>query len=278
LDDAAFIRYLSAKSPIDDRSINLRIWEAMVARVPADPRVAEIGAGIGTMVDRAVRDGRLRPRGWTLVDAQPGLLEEARQRLGDRVPFPVELVPAPLDEWLSSRPGGFDLVVASAFLDLVDVRRVLPRLLPLAAPGRPFYFPITFDGLTALEPGIDAALDRAIIDAYHLTMDERLIDGAPSGDSRSGRHLLTLLPAAGYRVLEAGSSDWVVLPRDGRYPGDEAFFLECILAFFEESLSGRADVDQVGLRWWLASRRAQISRGELVFIAHQLDLLAERPG
>ncbi len=274
MDDASFIRYLAAKRAIDDRSINRLVWEEMVSRTPDAPRVAEIGAGIGTMVERVVADGQLAPRSWTLVDEQPGLLEEARRRLGSSVPFPRELVAAPLEAWLATRPPPFELVVASAFLDLVDTRRVLPLLLPLASHGGLFYFPITFDGLTALEPEIDPGLDRQIMDAYHRTMDERTVAGRPSGDSRCGRHLLTLLPAAGSRIIETGSSDWIVLPRDGDYPGDEAFFLRCILGFFEESLSRRREIAGPDLGRWLAARRGQVDRGELVLIAHQLDVLA----
>ena len=75
-------------------------------------------------------------------------------------------------------------------------------------------------------------------------------------------------------IVEAGSSDWLVIPRDGGYPADEGYFLECLLGFFEESLRGRPELDDRVLSRWLEKRRAQLAAGELLFMAHQLDVLA----
>ena len=285
MDEASFIRYLAAKKSVDDRALNRFVWDAMLGAARAQaararsaggkgPRVLELGGGIGTMIDRVSEEGRLRPGSWTMIDEQPGLIENARTRLAAGAPFPVELIATGLDAYLASPYRPFDLVIANAFLDLLDLSVELPRMGRLCGPGGLFLFSITFDGLTVLEPEIDPALDARIVELYHRTMDERVSSGKRSGDSRCGRHLLTLLPRYGYRVLAAGSSDWVVHPDRGRYPADERFFLGCILDFFEESLSARPEMDRAALHRWLRARREQLARGELVFIAHQLDVLA----
>ena len=275
MDQASFIRYLLAKATVDDRALNRRVWDAMVARGgTSSPRVLELGGGIGTMAARAAAAAGLEPRSWRLIDEQEACVEEARRRLAGRVPFAVDFQAVDVRAFIETNADQFDLVIASAFLDLFDPPRLLPGILTLARPGGSFLFSITFDGLTAWEPEIDPPLDREIIDLYHRTMDERLVAGEHSGDSRCGRHLLTLLPRCGYRILEAGSSDWLVLPCDGVYPADERFFLECILRFFEESLTGRPELDGRELATWLQRRRAQLAAGELVFMAHQLDVLA----
>jgi SAM-dependent methyltransferase len=277
--EATFIRYLAAKRTVDDRALNRRVWDAMVSTMGAGtPRVLEIGGGIGTMIERVRDDGRLAPRAWTLMDADAALIAEAKRRLAGTVPFPVEHVAAGLNAFIDAEPVPFDLVVANAVLDLFDPPRILPRMSRLCRPGGLFLFSITFDGLTALEPEIDAAQDRKIVALYHASMDERVIDGRPSGDSRCGRHLLTLLPRCGYRILEAGSSDWIVHPRDSGYHADEEFFLSCILDFFEESLSARPELSPGELSGWLARRREQLRARQLVFMAHQLDVLAAGPG
>ena len=59
------------------------------------------------------------------------------------------------------------------------------RLRRLARPGGLFYFSINFDGVTALEPQIDAHLDDEIMRLYHRSMDERVTGGRVSGDSRA---------------------------------------------------------------------------------------------
>jgi SAM-dependent methyltransferase len=275
MDTASFIRYLSAKKTVDDRALNRRVWEAMVARAGSPPpRVLELGGGIGTMVERAAADPGLQPSSWMLLDSQQALIDEARRRLPGKVPFAVDLRAVDVQAFMRTNTNSFDLVIANAFLDLFDLPRILAETLPLARAGGSFLFSITFDGLTAWEPEIDPSLDEKIVDLYHRTMDERLVAGMPSGDSRCGRHLLTLLPRCGYRIVEAGSSDWLVIPRDGVYPADERFFLECMLGFFQESLGGRPELDKRDFSEWLEARRAQLASGELVFMAHQLDVLA----
>ncbi len=277
MEERDFVRYLDAKRTVDDRALNRRVWDAMVSRAQS-PRVLELGAGIGTMVQRVIHDGRLTPSEWTLMDAEQGLLREARSRLSGSAPFPLDFRAQDLDTFVDAALAGgttpFDLVMANAFLDLFDPAVILPRILPLAQRSGMFLFSITFDGLTALEPTVNAEMDRKIIDLYHRTMDERIVDGMRSGDSACGRHLLTLLPRCGYRILEAGASDWIVYPVDGAYPADERFFLSCILGFFQESLAGRPELSAADLGRWLAARRNQVAAGELVLVAHQLDVLA----
>jgi SAM-dependent methyltransferase len=276
MDERTFIRYLAAKKTVDDRSLNRRVWDSMTALLEGRaPRVLELGAGIGTMVEReAGRPGGLRPESWALLDSQPVLLDEARRRLSGRVPFPTRFLEADAESFLGACSERFDLVLAHAFIDLFDPARLLPAFLRVVAPAGCLLFTVSFDGLSAWEPEIDADLDARVVSLYHRTMDERITAGKASGDSRAGRHLLTLLPRLGCRIEEAGASDWIVLPRDGSYPADERFFLSCILGFVEESLSARPELDRGDLDRWLQTRRAQLESGRLVFIAHQLDVLA----
>lgn len=167
----------------------------------------------------------------------------------------------------------WDLLVAHALLDLVDVPRALGAMLPPLRPGGLFYFSLVFDGLTVLEPELDRSLDEQIMGLYHDTMDRRTRQGLPSGDSRAGRHLFGELRAAGAELLEAGGSDWVIFPRGGSYSAEEGVFLRWILHFIEHSLAGHPDLNPSGLARWLEQRREQLARAELVYLAHQLDFL-----
>ncbi len=104
-------------------------------------------------------------------------------------------------------------------------------------------------------------------------MDARITDGHPSGDSRTGRHLFGSLAQGGFDVLAAGSSDWVVFPVQGRYPADEAFFLHFIVHTMHGALHNDPAVAGEEFERWIAARHAQIERGELTYIAHQLDFM-----
>ncbi len=272
-----FIRYLAAKQTVDDRALNTHVYETLRAELPPGPLdVLEVGAGTGAMLDRLVARGLLAAGGrYTAVDADPANVAAALERYSRRTsPVFVSWEAADVYDFARRKRGrrAWDLLIAHAFLDLVDAPRLLPELLALLRPGGLFYFTINFDGLTILEPPVDPGFDEQVIDLYHRTMDERTADGRPAGDSRSGRHLLWQLPAAGAEILAAGASDWVVVPSRGGYAADEADFLRAILGFFEQSLSGRPELDPARLAGWLARRRAQIEAGELIYVAHQMDV------
>ncbi len=279
--ELSFTRYLAAKKTVDDRALNAHVWGTLAASLPAGPlRVLEVGAGIGTMAERTAERGLLADARYTLVDEQSDNLAAARERLR-AMPGPVKLEfhAADLFEFIAAHADRqWDLLIAHAVLDLLDVPRALPRLLAAVRPGGLVYFSLNFDGLTIFEPAIDPEFDRLIERLYHRTMDERITRGAASGDSRIGRRLIGHLRRAGVDVLAAGASDWVVLARDGRYPDDEAYFLRFIIHTVHGALRGHPELDPARFDAWAAERGAQIERGELIYIAHQMDVLGRLPG
>lgn len=274
--DYSFTRYLAAKRSIDDRSLNHAVWHALLDELPsAALDILEVGAGTGTMIDRLADRGVLARGGrYTAIDADPANIAEARARLAPTgLPVSLELAAADVYDFaLHARGRQWDLLIAHAFLDLVNVPRLLPQLFALLRPGGLFYFTINFDGLTILEPSVDPEFDRKVVGIYHQTMDERRVAGQPTGGSRAGRALLGQIPAAGGEILAAGASDWIVLPRRGHYPADEAYFLHHILHFFEESLAGRSELEPQRLSSWLARRHEQVDAAQLTLIVHQIDV------
>ena len=279
LPDFSFRRYLAAKKSVDDRALNRLVWQRLADEITSQNsalEVLEIGAGIGTMAERVVAWGLLTNGHYTALDSEAENVAAARARLGEKKgDLRLSLEEADVFEFAAraEQQQRYDLLIAHAVLDLFDIPRALPRLLQVLKPGGLCYFTINFDGATIFEPVIDPALDAQIETLYHRSMDERITDGQPSGDSRSGRHLFHLLPAAGVEILAAGSSDWVVFGSDGSYPADEAYFLHCILHFVESTLSGHPELDETAFADWLTERRRQLSAGELVYIAHQVDFV-----
>jgi len=277
------------------------VWQALVEglrplRGASPLRVVEVGAGLGTMIERLLERSALGDADYTAIDASPALPERAAARLEAWAAargagwqrraedewrirtasgsMSVRWIVASLFDDLSLEP--FDLVLAHAFLDLVDLDRALPRLAGILRPGGLLYASLNFDGMTVFLPELEAEADTAIVDAYHASMDARRDGPHPAGGSRTGRRLLTALPRLGFDVVAAGASDWIVLPRGGAYPGDEAFFLEMILDMVERSVGASGAVEEGRLSRWLEVRRRQVARGELVFLAHQVDVLARR--
>jgi hypothetical protein len=296
-----FVRYLAAKTSVDDRALNKDVLDVLrselAARALARPAVLEIGGGLGTMLARLVDWKVLTCAEYRIVELGRGLVDRARSWLvnwaerrgfttsvanetlgirGPGVDLDVTLVcgdVSALDQ--AAAPGSCDLLIANAVLDMLDVPSALPRILDELVAGGLFWFTINFDGETAFLPEHPA--DHGLLAVYHRSMDERLRDGRPSGDSKTGRHLFGRIPEAGGTILAAGPSDWIVRAEAGAtYPGEERFFLHHILDIIEAELERHADVDRSTLSDWLTERRAQLASGKLVYLAHQLDFLGAR--
>jgi SAM-dependent methyltransferase len=187
----------------------------------------------------------------------------------------VTLTATDLFDFLDREQGKstWDLLVAHAVLDLIDLPRSLPRLLALLVPGGLFYFTLNFDGATILEPPIDPDLDRRIETLYHRSMDTRRRQDRPAGSSVTGRQLIRRLRDARAGLVAAGSSDWVVFPGPDGYPGEEALFLHFIIDTIGRALHRHPDLDPRRFEDWLAQRHCQIDAAELIYIAHQLDVM-----
>jgi hypothetical protein len=213
---------------------------------------------------------------YTLVDSDGDSLRSTRRPDGTNLE--IELVEADAFTWLEAcTEPPYDAVIASAFLDLVDVPALLPLLWRRLRPGAPFWFPINFDGETIFLPELPA--DAAVLRRYHETMDQRVRGGRRAGESRAGRHLLRQIPESGARLTAAGSSDWVVWPAaGGAYPEDEAYFLHHIVRTIEVALARGPGLDPGELASWAETRHRQIDAAQLIYIAHQLDVTGLAPG
>ncbi|HMB21178.1 MAG TPA: hypothetical protein VKP08_00030, partial [Anaerolineales bacterium] len=248
-----------------------------------------VGAGIGTMLKRLIQWDIFCAGEYVLVDelaaniayarewiprwaAEAGLSVESRVtnqlRLCDqRRDISIRLECADVFDFTLQNEQPADLLIAHAFLDLLPMPGSLEKLF-LLTKGLA-WLTLNFDGVTTLQPTIDEVLDEKIERLYHATMDTR----PTGGDSRMGRKLFETFRSLDTGIILAGASDWVVHGAQGTYPADEKYFLHFVLGFFENSLKNHAELDTAAFMNWLAERRAQIERGELVYIAHQMDFL-----
>jgi SAM-dependent methyltransferase len=301
-----FVRYLEAKKSIDGRALNQAVWQCM-AELLRDLQqnrgvtILEVGCAIGTMVERMLERGLLTRAVYTAIDLRPELIAEAKTRLRgyaekggfgtseetkgalrlQRNDHQVLLEFRAVDLFDIGDSGlpdrAYDLIVAHAFLDLVDLDSALRAILSLTRPWALLYFTLNFDGATIFEPQIDPALDQQIEELYHQSMDLRQTGGKASRMSRTGRRLLASLVRAGLPILSAGSSDWVIHPPRAGYSPDEAYFLHFIVDTVRGALAGKPGLDQRLFGGWIAERHRQIEKNELVYVAHQVDVLAQVP-
>ncbi|AGB37450.1 class I SAM-dependent methyltransferase [Natronococcus occultus] len=295
--------FLAAKRTVDDRALNRRVLDRFTAALEARPapvRIVEIGAGIGTMIARLAAWGRLPDEvTYRAVDTDAKSVRAARERVPDWLEdagYAVDrLDDGRAETTLVARSDGrrlevklevadgfaiaddADAVIASAVLDIVALDRALPAIEELLASDGLLYAPLTFDGKTAFAPRDPA--DDGIERGYHRHMDTV----RSAGGSRVGSELLWRLPESGWSVLEDGGSDWIVRPRDEEYPGAERLFLESLLETIDGALAELAgdepesefgELESAERRRWLRRRRNELEREELVFVAHNIDVLA----
>jgi SAM-dependent methyltransferase len=305
--DFSYTRYLAAKKSVDDRALNRQVFEflarALGPRQEYGPvTFLELGCGIGTMVERLWDWGVLTNARYQAVDLLPENIAAAKTRLaafaqdrglqvaatgGDGRLFTtsgrtlaLNLEAADVFDFAArqNHSAAWDVLVAHAFLDLVDLKTALPLLMAMLKPGGCFYFTLNFDGGTIFLPPLDPGLDDLLEKLYHDTMDRDLVGGKPSGSSRTGRLLVNLLPRFGGRILAAGSSDWVVFSWPGGYPHDEAYFLHYLIHTVNQALRGHPQLPEKSLEEWTSRRHQQIDRAELTYIAHQLDFFGIKGG
>ncbi|WP_224447050.1 SAM-dependent methyltransferase [Haloprofundus salilacus] len=295
----SFQRYLAAKERVDDRALHRPTLDELTADLAeiadrrGDVRVLDVGGGLGSMLRRLLDWNRLPDRvSYTLVDRDESTLGRGYERCVDWARdagyavdegsggdegdadadlllstgterIAVSLVAADAFDLLADAEATWDLVVAAAFLDIVELNRALPLVFSALADGGRWYFPVTFDGETGFAPTPDPELEARVVDAYHETMD------APErpGGSRTGRELLATVPEFGGEILSAGGSDWVVTTP---YAGDEAYFLHHLLSFFDDAVGGTGEIDRFDA--WVDERHAAVERGELSLVAHHLDV------
>jgi SAM-dependent methyltransferase len=301
---ASYARFLLAKRSVDDRSLNAGVLSWLRGEIgPGARRFVEIGGGVGTMVARLYGQGIAVHGEYLLIDEDARMLEEARRYLarwadahgvtardsadgivlGDlAVTFleaEIGAYTAGLDGTWHAAGSGADVLIGCAVLDVLDVPRLLPGMLNLLKPGGLYWFPITYDGEMGFLPEHPA--DAAVIAAYHADMDRRERHGGPGGERFAGRHLIGQLRSAGAAVRAAGSADWVVLPGPGgRYQESESDFVATILDTMESALvpaGGAPAVDRHTIARWLSDRRAQLARGDLIYLAHNLDVAGRAP-
>ncbi len=302
----SFTHYLAAKKTVDDRSLNQQVWAMLAAQLGATSaplRVLEVGAGTGTMVVRTMeRELFLTDVHYVAVDSHPGNVAEAAPYVqqwaaeqgytisgstGVRLSIETgsttvaaEFHTADAFQYIERElePASVDLLIANAFIDLVHIPTALPLLFSALKPGGLFYFTIIFDGITALEPPIEPELDVLVETLYHADMEKRRWQGLSTGGSEAGRLLLRALLQSNADVLAAGASDWVVMPHAGRYPADEASFLHFIVHTIDNALTGHPDLPAAQFKAWIKRRHEQIDRGDLAYLAHQIDVLGQIKG
>ncbi|MCI0654100.1 MAG: class I SAM-dependent methyltransferase [Methylococcaceae bacterium] len=294
-----FRAYLEAKYALDGRSLNREVLQNLKQGLAAKRhlRCLDLGSGTGAMpkrlidlcpntsleltgldIDAGLLDiaseqltWKLRSLGFQTEKIGPGITARRKQQ-SVRIGFECATV---LDWSPHENTGGFDLISAHAFMDIVPLQPLVEKILDLLVPGGIFYSALNYDGDTALLPVYsDEEYERRILDHYDRSMEIRRIQEMPTGGARSGRRLLGELAAAGFAIHTYGTSDWNMTPVNGLYRDRDAFCLKSLLAMIRGEASGSRGFSPEALADWYSDRSRAVDAGVLGMIVHQLDILA----
>ncbi|WP_304244241.1 class I SAM-dependent methyltransferase [Gracilinema caldarium] len=272
--------YLGAKKEVDQRSLNLRVWNRFIQELEKGfhpTKILDLGAGNGSFLERLLKQTELRDFEYVPLDADRELLDNLLhtqdQELLRRRGIRIRPIQARIESFLEQHNQSWDLLISNAFFDLINLDQWGPSLFSLVQPGGLFYSTLLFDGVTTFLPPLDPKTDLLVEEMYHQSMQGRGQSG-----SRSGRTLLAKLLSSDLMVLEAGPSDWVIYAHQGSYTEGEQQLLEAILDFHQSVFEQNGSDPELQRVFpeWIYQRRSQLRKGELALLTHQWDLLAKK--
>ena len=221
--------WLDLREPFDAAARDPGLAVHLSRLLPARPRILDLGAGTGSLL-RWLGHFIGRAQAWTLVDADPELIERAFDTIADRaeaagwgVTFPGRrtlLVHSPKGAWrveglvadLAEAPDNlplhaFDAVVNTALCDLVSREWIERMAAACAARGLPFYSALNVTGRERFSPSRrgDALVARG------FARDQRRDKGFAgiALGPRAPAAIAEAFEAEGYDVMRA-PSDWVI--------------------------------------------------------------------
>lgn len=277
-----YVKYLDVKKDIDDRCLNKLVWNNFTHWLMAknqlgtELRVLEIGAGIGTMIERLLEASLLRQCHYIALEPESSFREATQNRLSAwanayGVDFEIcteniwLLSSKDLDltiEWLAAEADkidqlfaseSFDLLLSHAVIDLLPVPTLMPVLLSKLKQDAGFYFSLNFSGETSFFPADPS--DDAISNNYHNDMDARFLELAWQ-PSLTGKLLPQWLQDYGCQKVIAGESDWNL--SDKNQTAGDGLFIKNILDTIKKALAGMPSLED-----WLNKRYEQLAQQEL---------------
>jgi len=272
-----YVKYLDLKKSIDDRSLNQAIWQDfsswLISRDDqmATLKVLEIGAGIGTMIERLLDASLLRKCRYIALEPEVSFKEAAKNRLMtwakiQDVNFEITseglwlVRDQELDltiEWIEAEAANIeqlfideslDLLLSHAVIDLLPVPELMPGILKKLKKLGGIYSSVNFSGETRFYPS--DLRDEDITNHYHRDMDARYpeLDWQPS---TTGVSLTKWLQNYGCKKVIEGDSDWELGSGDG-------LFIMNILDTIRKALKGFPELED-----WLTKRYRQLEQDQL---------------
>lgn len=255
--------WLTLREPVDQRSRSVAILESIQRYFHGRESISvvDLASGRGSMI-RALMPRLPARQIWYPVDDEPVLLRDAKLARTGTIRIEPRLVNlAQSIEGVLSLAA--DLVVTSAFIDLVSDSWLDRLVSGTAARSLPVCLAMSYDGHAACSPQHD--LDAAVIDAFgrHQRRDKGF---GPALGPTAGEAATRKFRHAGYDVM-VERADW-------RLDVDERDLQAMMVAGWHAAVGEMNDLSPDALDAWHEQRRAWIAEGRATMMVGHLDIWA----
>jgi SAM-dependent methyltransferase len=268
--------WLSLREPVDHAARSEHLAGLLVQHLEAFDaiNIVDLGAGQGSNL-RWLAPRLPIPQRWLLIDHDPGLLELALGRSQKNPPakeLSVDGRTADLADTRFQLLDGFDLVTASALLDLVSTDWLKHLAQACRSRSSAAYFALTVNGfwriIDAKGNNITEDNDILVRDAFnrHQRRDKGM--GAALGPM-AAEAMPAIFSAEGYAV-EARASDWVL-------PAGHAWTLKlgpALMTGWREAALEDNPSASSRIEGWFTQRMQQLNKGHLGIEVGHVDFLA----
>jgi hypothetical protein len=260
--------WLRLREPYDARARNLAVLDAVAAAVAGQPSVALVDLGCGTGATLRAIASRLPVRqDWRLVDNDLSLLARAAPSVPvtgqNATSVPIDIA----HDLEAALDGPLDLVVTSAFLDLVSSAWLDRFATESAVRALPVYAALTYDGRVEFEPA--DPLDTRVIAVVnqHQHRDKGF---GPALGPTAAMTAIARFKRLHYSVVQ-GTSDWIMGPHDETIQSE-------VISGWATAARESDQLPVTEIITWVERRHDHVSRGRSSIRVGHVDFFARPTG
>jgi SAM-dependent methyltransferase len=305
------------KKELDEESINKQVLKSLLEKNKKHIKILDIGTGSGVQIRRNIDLGLLKNNGEIVgidinkEDLKKSLIsfENWAKKKGYKLTkdsfseaiykFSLKIKKESYTITLYEESvynlgkkncrvkGSFSLVTGLSLLEHTDMGRCLKSIKQILKKGGFLYLPVNYDQHSIFGPTEkDRYLEESnLMQLFNYSgIDNQFKGKVTIGNSHCGSLLPRLCVKEGFKVLDYGSSDWIILADKVKtYSKNKKkvlnFFVEAfynVLLNSSKEAKEKFDVNKNQIEKWFKLRKKQLSLGELYYSCIQKDILCKK--
>jgi len=305
------------KKELDDESINKHVLNTLLSSRKSIDNILDVGTGSGAQIRRNIELGLLNNNGTIIgIDINASDLKNSILSFKEWAKlnkYDLKIIEDPeaihhftisnnnqkytiklyqgsvfdLGTKKSCIQNSFPLITALSLLEHTDMEKSLKSIRKVMIKGGLLYMPINYDQHTIFGPTPISTYqaESNLMQLFNYSgIDFQFKGDVGAGNSQCGSLLPTYCANAGLKILDYGSSDWVITSEDFKpYTPNKkkvlAFFIDAFYNVMKGSsnrIKQKFHVSDAHIENWYNLRRDQLSSGKLYYSCIQKDILCQK--